>query len=335
MNVRYRAGRAGFSIVELLMVTAILSVLTLVLVQMVTGVSKLWKSGHERADMYQTGRAVLEMIGREVQQAEARPPNIMNSVKERFASTPLVINPPLPASAQPLKDSSNVPMDSLFFYAPLQVTGKGALVSIGFFVNTNHELCRLSVDSANTTYPKMAAGNFNDPSNVNNYLYNTYETAQRTLKESAFMKPVAWLLDASSQPAFTDPAAVSVVANRIIGFIVRGIDRNGNPLPSSLLPSTAPVYSAGSVNVNRSFLSAWWPVSDELPSAIEVTLIIAEPSGYLRLKQSGQLPVLKVPASNSDADIQAALTDIKARLLNKMDNYVIVTKKFPLARGTR
>ncbi len=326
--------RQAFTLIELLVSMAILALIVVLVVGLLGNVSQVWSAGNQRAELSQTARAVVEMIGRELSVAEALPAGMQGNFKS-YASSPLVVNPPLAGYTTMLKDADDVPMDSLFFFAPLRSTAKGPLVCVGYFTANDNTLRRVAVTSADTTYPAMAAANLP--------VYSMWHTSVsnnppgRDAKLANFIQPVSWLNPASGSgfaAASTDANVTSTVAERVIGFVVRPIGRDGTPLPSPLLQSTAPTSTSG-VNTIRAYNSSWWPVADGLPSEIEVTLVACEANAFRRLKEQNAVPAITMPADNSDAAFQNALTELKDTLGGKVKQYVIVTRRFPILRGSR
>ncbi len=326
--------RAAFTLVELLVSMTILMLIVVLVVGMVGNVMQIWVAGNQRSELSQTARAVVEMIGRELSIAEALPAGMQGNFKS-YASSPLVVNPPLAGFTTMLKDAGGVPMDSLFFYSPLKSTSKGPLVCIGYFTTADNTLRRVAVTSTDTTYPAMAAANLT--------VYWMWNAAGanalpgRDLKLSQFIQPASWLNPASGSgfaAAATDDNVSSTVAERVIGFVVRPIGRDGAPLPSPLLPSTAPTSTTG-ISAGRAYNSSWWPVADGLPSEIEVTLVVCEANAFRRLKEQNAVPTISMPTDNSDAALQAKLAELKNSLTGKVQHYVIVTRRFSILRGSR
>src|SRR3954464_11198101 len=64
---------AGLTLVELLVAFAILTFLVVLLASLVSGVNRAWTAGEQQVSEFQDGRAILELIGREVSQATISP----------------------------------------------------------------------------------------------------------------------------------------------------------------------------------------------------------------------------------------------------------------------
>jgi prepilin-type N-terminal cleavage/methylation domain-containing protein len=125
----------GFTLVELLIATAILSFLALVLTSLLSGVNRAWVSGEQQVSEFQDGRAILELISRELSQAVISP------------NLQFVQNPTLPAGLNQRANS-----DSIFWQAPATSTTSGNLAEIGYYLTDSYELRRFFVaptDAAN------------------------------------------------------------------------------------------------------------------------------------------------------------------------------------------
>lgn len=125
----------AFTLVELLVAMAVLSVLAVFLSLLLGGVSRAWTSGEQQVESFQNGRAILDLMTREVAQAAISP------------RLQLIQNPVLPSGAGQRANS-----DSLFWQAPLSTTASGSLSEIGYFLNDAYELKRFFVPPTSPDY---------------------------------------------------------------------------------------------------------------------------------------------------------------------------------------
>ena len=133
--------------VELLVATSILTVMTLFLVAMANQASRIWSQEQAREQHRQRARAALGFIGRELRAATL--PVVTDAAKP---SLQFIINPnPDPATAN---------RDSIFWQAPVATdTTKGNLAEIGYFVrwdttragHPQANLCRFFVNPLDTS----------------------------------------------------------------------------------------------------------------------------------------------------------------------------------------
>ena len=108
--------KTGFTLVELLIAITILTSVVVLLTSLLSGVSRAWIAGEQQVETFQDGRAILELISREVSQA-------LISQKLQF-----VQNPTLTGVNQRANSSS------LFWQAGLTPTTNGNVCEVGYFL---------------------------------------------------------------------------------------------------------------------------------------------------------------------------------------------------------
>src|SRR3954471_22854160 len=123
----------GSTLIELLIAFAILAFLVVLLASLVSGVNRAWTAGEQQVSEFQDGRAILELIGREVSQATISP------------SLQFVHDPDLNGASQ----RSN--SDCIFWQGPGPSTSAGSLAEIGYYLSDNYELKRFYVPPTDAT----------------------------------------------------------------------------------------------------------------------------------------------------------------------------------------
>jgi prepilin-type N-terminal cleavage/methylation domain-containing protein len=141
--------RRAFTLVELLIAMTILSLVVILLASLLSGVSRAWTSGEQQVETFQDGRAILELMSRELAQAVISP------------KLQLVQNPTLTGAKQ-RANSSN-----LFWQVGLTATNSGNLCEVGYFLaedTTQHifQLKRFFVLPTDTTNYQIFANAPND-----------------------------------------------------------------------------------------------------------------------------------------------------------------------------
>ena len=134
----------GFSLVEVLVATAVFTLMLLLLLSITSAASRLWQKGESLKVRRQAARAVLEALTRDLEAAQF-PLN-----RKSANSLELLLNP---AAADGLLNR-----DAIFWQAPISGEGtSGDLQEIGYFVQwitepgqpPRSELCRLRVPATN------------------------------------------------------------------------------------------------------------------------------------------------------------------------------------------
>jgi prepilin-type N-terminal cleavage/methylation domain-containing protein len=229
---RSRSARA-FTLVEILVATAILSLLAGLLMSIANQVGTAWRDGQSANERRSTGRAILDFMAAEMQQASTgishpevidyktttSPPDIPFRSLHLVASLPALIG----AASDDYPDTTSVTSNAsapylnphaLFWQAPVaRNTSGGALASIGYFVRwvgTEARLCRLQVDAADTA--------------------NFTVTKPKLINQQ--VSPVNWLTGSilnSFAPA-TAPTYRGWFADNVIGLWVRPLDAFGRPI---------------------------------------------------------------------------------------------------------
>jgi prepilin-type N-terminal cleavage/methylation domain-containing protein len=278
-----RPSPSAFSLVELMVVMALLSVIILGLVAMFTQTQRAFRTGMAQTDILASGRMATDMLARELQE-------ITPSYLSR-TNAPINIGPDFPTNGAPnfftllvgdskqilpgtllppMPDRTNV-LDDLFFLVRRNQTWTG----IGYFVRTNHYL-----------------GTGTGPVGT---LYR-FETNQTTAQYEA--NPGGLFVGFLNACWTTNyHPGVSRILDGVVDFKVRAVDASGwsvtndpawwgNPvwnssdntsLPSMLLSSNLWVNHNGFATASRE-LGGCAFYSNAVPAFVDVELGILEPS---------------------------------------------------------
>jgi prepilin-type N-terminal cleavage/methylation domain-containing protein len=143
----------GFSMLEVLISTAILAILVVILSQMLQQVGGAWTLGNAQMERSERGRAILEYISRELQAAQLPVNRTSQNSLELMVNLPTTIN------------SKYRNRDSIFWQAPLATDQTlGDIAEIGYFVqwdetttpaNPHANLCRLFINPTDTVNFKI------------------------------------------------------------------------------------------------------------------------------------------------------------------------------------
>lgn len=202
---------SAFTLVELLVATAALSILVLVLVQIVSQTSQSWLSGEGGVERRRNSRSFTDFIGDELRQA-LKP--IESQTTDSPGNLQFLVNPP--ASRLP-NDCLNV--DAIFWQAPLATeTSLGDIAVIGYFVRWYQGkpyLCRLFINPSINSNEGL----------IRNPSYLIYDAED----ENSWLSPS--LIDSLVRP--TDKAAGyrGMFADNVLGLWVRCYGPDGQELP--------------------------------------------------------------------------------------------------------
>ena len=270
----------AFTLVELLVSMAVVAFVVVMITSLSNGTARVWSGGERTVENNQTGRAVLEIIARELSQAAVS------------SKLPFVQNPILPAGAN--QRSS----DSIFWVAPLSSTNGGDLCEVGYYLTTPFELKRFFVP----------------PSDTNNYMVLSTTPTDYTLRPTGnsggtndHANAALWATSFVTKTDANNRPVSNTVATGVLNFFVRCLDVNGDPIPwldsrlkynsaEPMRPATPGVRNSTAVNGSNpsSFTYTYFNagnLSDPqntapaylLPYAVELTLITIDAKSLQRL----------------------------------------------------
>ncbi len=291
--------RRAFTLVELLVSMVVLSIIIAAIAGLSNSTAQIWSSGERTVENNQTGRAVLEIIARELSQA------VMSS------RLPFVQNPTLPASANQ-RTSNGIVSDTIFWVAPLTSTSGGDLCEVGYYLTDTFELKRFFVP----------------PSEANNYKVLTATPIDYTPRPTGsgsgtngHPSAALWATNFVTVSDSNNRPVSNTVAGGVLNFFIRCLDINGDPIPwlSTTLKynSAEPMHPAtpGSRNTSTDNLSnpssftytyfnAGNPNDPQntvpahvLPYAVELTLVTADLKTLRRLGASAVPATPAIPAT--------------------------------------
>lgn len=289
----------GFTLVELLVATAVLSLLLLVLGQFSSMLGNTLALGYGRAERRQDGRALIDFIGQEMR-AAALPVDRM--VEAGRPGLQMVVNP------GSVTDKFCHP-HAVFWQAPLaNDTSLGNMAVLGYFVRwlpsaggnpPKANLCRLFI---NPTQP----GGGNTPVPNPNYRIYTREND--------------WITDAilnEAAPADDPSGYLGLFADDVIAFFVRCLDESGEVIKqgggetfnSRLGYSGKFKNEAGSWAV-RSI------AGPALPHSVEISMVILDTRSALQLNDALAQRIQDIAANlGNDLDTNTSPAEKMARQL--------------------
>jgi len=245
-----RSARA-FTLVELLVSTAVLSLLLLMLAQISSMLGNTWSSGNGRAERRQSGRALVDFIAQELR-AAALP----------IDRTPGIMNPDLQFVVNP----SSVPAgfrqpSAIFWQAPIASdTERGDMAVLGYFVKwtaasgskpPRADLCRIAIS----------------PGAANHKIYDELTT---------------WVTGAILQaeaPADETSGYKGLFAENVIGFWVRCLDQQGKVIEQAGVSTGGFDSRTEYIGQIRDVNGAWIPsnfTAPVLPDSVDISLVLLD-----------------------------------------------------------
>ena len=257
----------GFTLVEILIATAILSALVLLLASLIGAVSRTWVSGEQKVETFQDGRAILELMSRELSQALISP-------RLQF-----VQNPSLPPNANQRANSSN-----LFWQSALTSTDGGNVCEVGYFLTEdaqhNFQLKRFFVPPTDAT---------------------NYQIFATPPSDSA----APWITDFLTANDANGVSLSTVVSDSVVALWIRCMDSNGDAIP--WVPAAPPLqFNSGAhfqpaipgQSSSFNYTAASTVQAHLLPTTIELTIVTVDSKTMQRSRAS--IPTLPVLAGPQD-----------------------------------
>lgn len=205
-----RDPRRAFTLVELLVSMAVLSIIIVAIAGLSNSTAQIWSGGERTVENNQTGRAVLEIIARELSQAV---------VSSRL---PFVQNPTLPAGANQ-RTSNGVTADSIFWVAPLTSTNSGNLCEVGYYLTNTFELKRFFVPPSDTVNYKVLTATPTD--------YTPRATGSGGTSGHDHASAALWATDFVTAKDGNNRLVSNTVAGGVLNLFIRCLDINGDPIP--------------------------------------------------------------------------------------------------------
>lgn len=335
INRSLRQADSAFTLVELMIAMTILILLMVFMAQILTAVSRTWTEGERRVETYQSGRAVLDLIARELA------PAVMSSAHQ-------LIQNPFTAAQQSITVPNMAPnSDSLFWQAQVAHQDRTELAEVGYY------LTRETPTQADGAY-QLKRFYVGQPSSV------AKPTDGRFIYNAAYSPTTVQARWIASSSATTFTAAEfeslsSVVSDGIVGFWIRCFDVNGEPIPwfyarspessaeSNVKFNSAARFQPTIPGTAGTTNPAPWPYTSHetpaatdaahrLPVSIEISIITVDGRA---LQRRPNIPPL--PAINDPADVPTAIATYLSQDLigNKVDSARLFTTRVRLDNGSQ
>jgi uncharacterized protein (TIGR02599 family) len=317
-SARLLRSRAGFSILEVLVASAVLALLLVAMLSMTDQVQKTYRSTLGKAEQFREARVAFESITRRLSQATLNtywdydspttPTKYLRQSELRFLS----------GQASAILPAISSSTHAVFFQAPFgftsNSTGYGGMESM---VNTWGYFIEFGSDSVLRPDPVNTAGvpqkyrfrlyEMMEPSeSLSLYNYTGNSTASKTYKTTT------WFTDALNNPNRSS----RVLAENIVALIFRPLD------PSNASLTTDYTYDTAGDGVAATQTAT----EHQLPPYIEVTMVAIDEVSARRLETGATPPVLGLTGLfQSTSSYETNLETLRTNLTDKKINYRIFT----------
>jgi len=291
--------RTAFTLVEVLVALAVLSLLVILLASMMSGVMATWQHAEARDERRSVARRSLNLMAQDIRLA-ALPANRADTNSLQF-----IIDPP----ATTLSSGYLVP-HAFFGQAPVSTdlsssTSQGDLAVFGYFirwVGTDACLCRLLINPSSADY-------------------------------AVYTSPKSWvtaaLLDKYA-PASPSDSYAGLVGENVLGLWAQALDDNGTPIITTAIGSTA-AYALGAFDsrlgysvMTNGVTTVYGPSA--LPAAIRLGVVVID-SRTARELTSPLIPT--TATTNFFGDIQQFTNGLPPQIQKGAEAYIQVV---PISR---
>lgn len=276
--------RSGFSLVELMVATAVATMLMLILAGVSTQVSKLLTVGISQNQNRNNARVALSFMARELKQAAISKQKTVVIGSTSVSALQLVINPAASAGYM-------FP-DAIFWQAPIATTTtSGDIAEVGYFISRQPK-----TEDGKTIYHSDLCRLFIEPTDAN---FSIYNPSGNWLTSSVIGQYVPTSTN-NYQGLFLE----NVIGLWVIPYKDNGLRMNTTASPSDTM-TTNHAYDSRTNNVPGA------PI-DQLPSMIQVSMIVVDSSALK--KMTNTIPVGAAATADDCMNALKLSSDANAKL---------------------
>lgn len=278
--------RSGFSLVELMVATAVATMLMLILAGVSTQVSKLLTVGISQNQNRNNARVALSFMARELKQASIAKQKTVLIGSTSVSALQMVINPTSISS-------TFMNPDAVFWQAPIATTTtSGDIAEVGYFVYRQQR-----TENGKAVYHSDLLRFFVEPTDTSNF--------------RIYSDPIGWLnstLVGQYIPTNANDYKGLFLEN-VIGLWVVPYKDNGRPMNTTASPNdemtTIHDYDSRTNNVPSA------PI-DQLPSMVQVSLLLVDSTTLKRM--SGNIGVAGYMTADDCLAAQKNSSDANSKL---------------------
>ncbi|TDU67197.1 uncharacterized protein (TIGR02599 family) [Prosthecobacter fusiformis] len=320
-----RSARPGFSLVELLVSMAVISILMLIFATMTDRTASIWRSTRGKVSQFQQARDAFETITRNLSQAT------LNTYLDYYDKSGARRDQTNAASFEPgrygryselrfrsgaaaailQQPPAQTPGHALFFYAPLGETGIPTHGALHHLLNLTGYYITYGEDTERPSFLPL----------IPTYGFRLMELKQRSESLVPLGGPERWPPDVAANPD------AHIIARNIIAITflpkLPGQGPAGDPSVDPTGSALAPNYEFDSFTEGQGGLRKELSSQHQLPPIVEVTMVAIDDASAERIGGSSEPPDLGLADlfQNADAEIRKAdletlLKNLRAKQLN-------------------
>jgi len=263
---------SGFTIIELLVATAILSMVLVVVVSVIGQASTVWRKSTDKIEAFQGARMAFDLLTRNLSQATL---NTYLDFDDPFIPTKYLRKAELKFVSRPTSSPGTAGTgQSVFFQAPASFTSDASRYgNLESLLNTCGYYVEFGSDAA--TKPTFV-------SSPDKYRYRLMQLLIPTEDNKVYTTAgQGWITDAG--------ASVQPVADNIIALIIRPQDPGmaTASIPGVTAPNLTTDYT---YDTAQTFSGAQPLTSNQLPPVLQVTMVAIDETSAKRLESSTSEP---------------------------------------------
>lgn len=289
-SVNRVSDREAFTLLELLVAMAVFAFIVVTMVGLVSQASNIWRSGEGQNQRRSTGRALLQYISRELQQA-VLPVDLptrsstLDPANLQFIAS-VAANP---ANSTVIPNYALSP-HAIFWQAPIaKNTSAGDLACVGYFIKW---------DTTNGRAKAQLCRYFVDPSATNDYLiYQMDGTAAAN-----------WLANIPTVAPASSANLQGWFANDVVALWMRCLDSYGQPITQTAAGTT--LNGGFGFDSRQGFIdsSGAVHVAPALPAAVEIALVTLDQATAAKL--TGAVTATPTSPANFHQDISNFMNNV-------------------------
>lgn len=313
---RPRHARSAFTLVELLVSLAVVTILMLVFATLTDRTASVWRTTRGKVSQFQQARDAFETITRNLSQATLNTylDYYDKNGARRDAANTATFEPfrygryselrfrSGQASALLQQPAVQTPGHAVFFYAPLGESGVAANSSLNHLLNLTGYYISYGEDTERPVFLPSAP----------TYAFRLHEFKQRTEDLRPLGGPERWPPDVTNHPD------AHIIARNIVAitFLPKlpgqgpagdtSVDRNGNAL--------APEYEYDSTQTGQGGARKELNTLHQLPPIVEVTMVAIDDASAERIGRSSAPPDFGLANLFKSADPATRKTDLETLL---------------------